>query len=284
MNPRNFLGENMLGKLEMIETPGGERPQKKSATRSNHRKHNEKAEKIAREMEEKQQREKERWEREQKAQKEVKEKKACSRIPKEKEKEKPIAEQEIEVLDELPEDLGSHESVEEAKLEQSEEEEKEISYEYEIEIRSNCVSETQRLAVEKELMSFANALRANDVLSSGSDNELEITWQGDIPQEVVTKTGGKFFLLMRKKLYEIAMKAKICLEVDYNSEVEPLGTSFVGIGEDDRESDYLLMELFQLLPRLSQRTARLSKRYNVSEDALKKAFSTLNSLANARTK
>ena len=84
--------------------------------------------------------------------------------------------------------------------------------------------------------------------------------------------------VVRKKLYEIAIRHKICFEVDYHSDLEPIGTYFVGIGEDDREIDYLLEELFAVIPRLAKRTIRISKRFNISEDSLKKSLALLWSL------
>jgi hypothetical protein len=293
MNPRNFSGDNMAGKLEMIEmkaNDGGDAKRgRKPEPKVEKKKHNEKVERYERERVEREQEDK--MEREREHLRKLKHNQAIAReqveqrkkvpeqqkkVPEQKKKIPEQQKKDIVIVDEIPQD-DDHEIIHEDSFEPEEQ----GPHEYELEIRSACVSETQRLAVEKELLSFTNSLRipAHDFVSTGNDNELEVTWHGEIPEDVTAKTEGKFFSILRKKLYDIAMRSKICFEVDYNSEFEPLGTSFVGVGEDDRESDYLLIELFQILPRLSVRSSRLAKRFSVSEDALKKAFNTLNSLS-----
>lgn len=152
--------------------------------------------------------------------------------------------------------------------------------EYEMEVMAVCTSEEQRLLIERDLITYiSNELKVSphDINTAGYANELSISCHSEIPD---SPTQTLFVTNIRKKLYEIAIRHKICFEVDYNSDAEPIGTCFVGIGEDDRDTDYLLEELFGVLPRLAKRTTRLSKRFNVPEDSLKKALAVLWSLHN----
>ena len=151
--------------------------------------------------------------------------------------------------------------------------------EYEMEVMAMCTSEEQRLLIERELVHYiSNDLKISphDINIAGYENELSLSCRSQLHDTNATL----FASNIRKKLYEIAIRHKICFEVDYNSDVEPIGTCFVGIGEDDRDTDYLLEELLGVLPRLAKRTNRLSKRFNIPEDSLKKALAVLWSLQN----
>ena len=166
-----------------------------------------------------------------------------------------------------------------------------VKAEYEMEVMAVCISEEQRLLVERDLVAYiSNDLKVSphDINIAGYASELSISCHNELPEvdrksvdpkSTVPRPAPTFFATsIRKKLFEIAIRHKICFEVDYNSDAEPIGTCFVGIGEDDRDTDYLLEELFGVLPRLAKRTTRLSKRFNVPEDSLKKALAVLWSL------
>lgn len=153
--------------------------------------------------------------------------------------------------------------------------------EYEMEIMTVCPNEEQRVQVEKEILTMLKTelkMSPHDYNISSHQNELAISCKHELGSN--NQDGKIFQTLIRRKLYDLAIKRKICFEVDFNSEFEPIGTCFIGIGEDDRETDYLLEELMGILPKLLKRSNRLSKRFKMNEDDIKRAVAVLLSMQN----
>lgn len=137
--------------------------------------------------------------------------------------------------------------------------------EYEINISGRCLTEEQRLLVERSIVEAARSkfkISPHDLRVSGCEVMIDITWHG-------TETP---FQEIESMLTNIATEQKMFFEVDYTSDEMFTGPQFIGFGGVEAETDYLIEQLRELLPRLMKRIPQISKRLDIPQKDLAKSF------------
>lgn len=152
----------------------------------------------------------------------------------------------------------------------------EDSYEeYTIQLTTDCDTEAQRLALEKELMTILKELDIdeNSVDNQGDDTDLSMSWEGDL----------SMLGTLRTKLHKVAKAAGICFEVDLETGSGQPETYFIGTDADNREVDYLLERLDHFAPRLLKRVELIASRCELDLQKLKGIFNVLTQIPSQDT-